>query len=809
MDRARRVLMSDGLPLDEVARLAADLLGAPTATITLIGDAQERVLGAHGPQTGDGPLTPIAETFGGYLIGAGHALYAGDTTIDGDPRVREHPLTRAGIRALAAVPLCDAENRPVGAFTVLDTRPRYWGDPEVTMLTSVAGLVTTVISREISTAATFDSEQLLDSVQEAFLAVDVDGRIRVFNRAAQELLGFTSDEVYDRHLDDTLQPHYGDQPIAAALERLFTARPRRPVQRAVSVRRVDGSRLDTRAALSVIRSAAGPLACVLLTDLSAQTAAEDAADRHRSFLTALLDSLSVGVIACDDTGRPIVINRALREVHHLPDDDRILDDIPVTTTGVLFDTAMRPLSWEETPLMRAYRGEHLTDADIVVHTGDAPTRTFTTNGQPIIGRDGRQLGAVVAAHEVTALRRAQRFRDCHRRVEEILHGAPSIGQGAPELLRAVAGTLGWPYAELFVVESATGQLRAVGHHCDGDEPDGFFGHTPIHGLGITGTVWETGQPLWVADVSEGEDPGTEYERERAAVYARHGVRTILAVPVRDGGTLLGVLTCYAGSPEVGEDLLTVLLDGVAAQIGVYLALRRAEEFARQLARAQDDFVELIGHELRTPLTSINANVTIIADEAADLDPELRQMLETVARNTGVLQKLVDTLLDLAGLESGHDKLDITRIDLAAVVSDSLAAARAAATDRGVLLHAHLDDQLLLDGDGRRLRQLVDDLLSNAVKYSAAGGSVDLHLRLHGATAELTITDRGIGIPTDERPSAFARFYRASNVRHQGVPGSGLGLSLARAIVGLHHGTLTLDDNEPTGTIARVRLPLPG
>ena len=103
---------------------------------------------------------------------------------------------------------------------------------------------------------------------------------------------------------------------------------------------------------------------------------------------------------------------------------------------------------------------------------------------------------------------------------------------------------------------------------------------------------------------------------------------MLAVPVRDGGTLLGVLTCYAGAQERHEDLLTVLLDGVAAQIGVFVALRRAEELARQLARAQNDFIDLVGHEMRTPLTSITANADLLAEDAASLDADGRQMVRT-------------------------------------------------------------------------------------------------------------------------------------------------------------------------------------
>ena len=289
-----------------------------------------------------------------------------------------------------------------------------------------------------------------------------------------------------------------------------------------------------------------------------------------------------------------------------------------------------------------------------------------------------------------------------------------------------------------------------------------------------------------------------------AIVARRGIRTVLAVPVRDGGTLLGVLTCYAGAPEYHEDLFTVLLDGVAAQIGVYLALRRAEELARQLARAQHDFIDLVGHELRTPLTSVVANAMMLAEDAAGLDPEGRQMAHAIARNATMLQQMADKLLDLAGLDAGHVALNVRALDLAALVDGAVEAARTGAEQT---VTADLPARLEIDGDPERLRQLAADLLANAVKYGRPGGRVHVSLHADDTAAELRIADDGLGLPEAERTRVFDRFYRGSNVRHQGTIGSGLGLSLARTITLLHGGTNRLTDNRPHGTVVCVRLPL--
>ncbi|MFI1994435.1 sensor histidine kinase [Actinoplanes sp. NPDC020271] len=246
----------------------------------------------------------------------------------------------------------------------------------------------------------------------------------------------------------------------------------------------------------------------------------------------------------------------------------------------------------------------------------------------------------------------------------------------------------------------------------------------------------------------------------------------------------------------------MLLDGVAAQIGVHVALRRSEQLTRQLTRAQDDFIDLVGHELRTPLTSIAANASLLADESSDLSADHQHMIEVVSRNTAVVQRIVDTLLDLAGLESGHVSLRVERIDLARIVTDAVTAAGRRTID------TDLPGHLPVDGDPARLRQVVDDLLANAIIYSPPDGRIHIRLWVHDQLAELSIADHGIGIPDDEHERALDRFYRGSNVRHQGISGSGLGMRLAHAIIRRHHGTVTLDDNAPTGTVVRVRLPLP-
>ncbi|GAA2704560.1 PAS domain-containing sensor histidine kinase [Actinoplanes palleronii] len=654
--------------------------------------------------------------------------------------------------------------------------------------------------------ASLDSAVLLDCVQEAFLAVDADGVVRGVNRVAQELLGFTSDEVCGRHLDDTLQPEHGG-PTASALARLFAQAPRLPVRRNVRFRHRDGHYLPVRAAVSVITAESGPLACVFLTDLSGQASAEERADRNDTFLATLLDSLSVGVGACDDTGKLVVLNRAAREIMGLPGIGPLPTPAEIATSVAFADGGAEPIPWELTPLPRACRGETVDETVHVRVAGRSP-QTFATTARPIVGPDGQRIGAMSVAHDVTAIRRLEQFRACQDTVDEILTSSASITEVAPTVLRTVVTTLGWPGAELFLIDERSGALRAAGHWSAEDlEDSGFFGHVPIRGEAITGRVWDTGQAILLPDIAAYRDRCTDYERERLEVCLTHGVGTVVAVPLRNGSTLLGVLTCYAAEPELHEDQLVVLLSGVAAQLGAYVALHRAEQVARQLSQVQEDFINLVGHELRTPLTSITANSRMLVDDVGLLDEEHRQMVAAIDRNATTLQSIVDALLDLAHLDSGRAGIEGGTVDLAAVAGEAITAARLIAADAGVRLEAVLPDTVPLPGDAVRLRQVVDDLLINAITYSRAGAPVRVELTVDPATAHLCVADLGIGVPAGEHGRVFDRFYRGTNVRHHGIAGHGLGLSLARTIVHLHHGTIELTDNDPSGTVVRLCLPL--
>jgi signal transduction histidine kinase len=229
---------------------------------------------------------------------------------------------------------------------------------------------------------------------------------------------------------------------------------------------------------------------------------------------------------------------------------------------------------------------------------------------------------------------------------------------------------------------------------------------------------------------------------------------------------------------------------------------------RELDRLKDEFVALVSHELRTPLTSITGYLELVLEDP-ELGEENRHFLDVVDRNAARLLRLVSDLLLVAQIESGKLTLDLDEVDLAAVAAESLEALRPAAVAQEIDVDLDLGRVPTLRGDRARLGQLLDNLLSNAVKFTERGGRVVVALRQTGEDVVLAVSDDGIGIPAAEQRRLFDRFFRASTAQARSIDGTGLGLTIARAIVDAHGGSVDVTSADGEGTTFRVRLPLAG
>jgi len=211
----------------------------------------------------------------------------------------------------------------------------------------------------------------------------------------------------------------------------------------------------------------------------------------------------------------------------------------------------------------------------------------------------------------------------------------------------------------------------------------------------------------------------------------------------------------------------------------------------------------IAHDLRTPLTRLRNRLEQLQLDL-DNDSPHREQVEQGLTDADQLLATFAALLRIARIEAGGHAVKFKTVDLTALVHDAAELYEALAEEKQLRFTMQADDGISLDGDRDLLFQALINLLDNSVKYTPAGGDVSLQLKRAGKTVDVTVSDTGIGIAEDERDKVGQRFYRLESSRS--TPGSGLGLSLVKAVARLHHAELLLEDNAP-GLIATLRLPI--
>lgn len=234
---------------------------------------------------------------------------------------------------------------------------------------------------------------------------------------------------------------------------------------------------------------------------------------------------------------------------------------------------------------------------------------------------------------------------------------------------------------------------------------------------------------------------------------------------------------------------------------------------RELDRMKNEFISNVNHELRTPLTSIIGYLEIIGDSTAGIPEETLAHLATVRRNADRLLELIENLLVVSRAEDPRNAVKKEDVDFVQIVDEVVGMVRNKDPQSKVKIEYDRGNaHAVMQGDRLRLTQIVVNLVTNAVKFSRDNSTVKVDVRIDqqmsdDAYVELRVVDSGIGIPADEIPHLFERFYRGSNAEKALIPGTGLGLPIVKQFVEDHQGTISVDSAENVGTTVTVRLPL--
>jgi signal transduction histidine kinase len=276
-----------------------------------------------------------------------------------------------------------------------------------------------------------------------------------------------------------------------------------------------------------------------------------------------------------------------------------------------------------------------------------------------------------------------------------------------------------------------------------------------------------------------------------SAYVRHVTDTLTALTdfakrITDGS--FGLKTDAVGEDELGR---------LAGEINdLSEAVARSEKL-------QTEFISSVSHELRTPLTAIGGWAeTLMYDEAIRGDS--RRGVEIIGRETGRLTKMVEELLEFTRIQDGRFRLNVERMDIGAEVEDAIFTySRLMQREQISLRYDGAEDLPAIEGDPERLRQVLLNLLDNAVKYGHDGGGIEVSLGAADGWVRIAVRDHGPGIPTGELPRVKEKFYKGSGKER----GSGIGLAVCEEIVTRHGGRLTIENAPDGGVLATVLLPV--
>jgi PAS domain S-box-containing protein len=253
----------------------------------------------------------------------------------------------------------------------------------------------------------------------------------------------------------------------------------------------------------------------------------------------------------------------------------------------------------------------------------------------------------------------------------------------------------------------------------------------------------------------------------------------------------------------GKNVYAAVLRDVSAR-------RRAEEALHQAIRARDDMMGIVSHDLRNPASAVKMlarSILTDARERGDIPPDVAERVEIMQQAAVQMDALIQDLLDVTRLEAGRLTVSPRDVDPVPLMEDALYAMRTLAESSGVELEATFEQELpTVHADPDRVTQLLSNLVGNALKFTPAGGRVDVRVQRSEGGVMVSVTDTGEGIPAEQLPYVFDRFFQVSNARMGARHGAGLGLPIARGIVEAHGGTIWVESVQGRGTTVRFTLP---
>jgi len=687
------------------------------------------------------------------------------------------------------------------------------------------------LEEEVAAARDF-AESIIGTANAAIVVHDVEGRIVLFNRFAEEMTQYHQDEVIGQDFVELLVPEDQRDVCRRIMRRTTSGVP--VTEYECSIYAKDSSRRilvwNTAPLVDKNNTITGTIA--VGTDVTERR-------RHEREAIAIFEGAGEPMRLVDCDGKTVRANRAMAEAFGVPVEQLIgtrCDRVP-NCVGGMSSSAILDL---------ILGGETLVRSEIEALAPNGRAVFLNTVATPLRNDIGQVIGMIESLRDVTAQKHAEQalvksareleqknreldaqmrvLDESRRRVEQALHRQTDLARRL-ESINSLA-------AELVAVSHLDDLLRAaveygrqlvqadVGAIIPMDSQTGEMGpvfasrvmadrvppQTRIRNEGVLARI-AAGQVIWSPDLSAEPEfagyPGPWHPTIRAA----------LGVPVRYHGQVLAVILLGRTEPNRAfSDEDRQVTETLASLVAV--AIHTARQFARleEATRAKSEFLANMSHEIRTPINGIIGMTELASD--TDLTEEQRDHLATIRECSQVLLSLVDDILDFSKIEAGQVDLESVGFDLGSVVEGALAVVVPRAAEKGldVVSWVRPDVPVRLIGDSARLRQVLINILGNAVKFTDIGQVVlDVEVKERipsGTRLRFSVTDTGIGIEEGKQEAIFESFRQADGSMARRYGGTGLGLSISKRLVEIMGGHIGVESKLGLGSRFYFDIPFP-
>ncbi len=655
---------------------------------------------------------------------------------------------------------------------------------------------------------------IVESSDDAIIGLTLDGLIISWNAAATRIFGYAQHDATGFPITLLIPPDlHGEE--------------RRILEKVRNGERVDhfettrltrdGRRICVSLAVSPVRDATGVVfaASEVARDIEPQKKSE----RASAQLAAIVESSDDAIVSKSLDGIILSWNAGAERIFGYTPDEIVNRHITTIIPPELHDE-------ERTIIERIRSGERIEHFDTIRVGKNGRRIPISLTVSPIRDARGEIIGASKIARDITERQRAERdLRDSrHRLAAEAaalgrlneasarLWESQSLAAGLDEILRTSMSILaGAVKGNIQLLNAARNTLTIVAHVGFDDGFLATFEHMAAgESRAACGRALATSETVVIEDVLADESYAPFHAVARAAGY-----RAVVSVPLfaTDGSTL-GAISVHFASPHRPLEAEMRRLQLYCRQASDFIqrirlerTLREREAALRDADRRKDEFLAMLAHELRNPLAPIVHALSAARNPDATAEQKARSY-EIVERQVAHMGRLLDDLLDISRITLGTVALDKERTALATAIEASVEAAQpfidAKRHELTISLPGH---PVMLEADPGRLAQVFSNLLINAAKYTTRGGHIELSAANGDGQVTVTVRDNGVGIAPDMMPKLFNLFSQAQPAMGRVEEGLGLGLSMVRALVGLHGGTVEArSEGVGRGSEFIVRLP---